>query len=164
LAAAWARAGDFDRAEVAAGDIINPDSRAQALRQLATVIASMGDLQRAESVTQGITQHESQVQALADLATAALETGNPSQADRIIGRAEAVARAMTNPDSKVHAFPQLATVAAKVAPHRSRRLLAEAINTEPPRIREWPEVVARFFPESSRDAADVFMAAYGQLE
>jgi tetratricopeptide (TPR) repeat protein len=160
LAIVRATVGDLDRAETAAHSIMNTDVRTQALRQLATIIASAGDIQRAERIIQAITSPEIQVQALADLATAALTQDNPGQADQIISHAEAIARTDAYPGSRAYVFVQLAAGAAKFDLHRSQRLLAEAISTEPPSVQGWPEVMAQFFPASIRDAGDAFLAAY----
>jgi Trypsin-like peptidase domain len=120
LPAVWARLARFNHAEALTRMITDPDTRAQALTELATAAARTGDLDRAEAVARAITDPGVQTEALAELATAAAQAGD-------LDRAEAVARAITDPGVQAEALAGLAAAAAQAGDsERASRLAADA--------------------------------------
>jgi lipopolysaccharide biosynthesis regulator YciM len=129
-----AAGGDHDRAarlagaaEALTGQITNQDRRAEALAQLAAVIAADGDHDRAEALTGQITDPHRRAEALAQLAGVAAAGGDHDRAARLADEAEALTGQITDPHRRAEALAQLAGVAAAGGDHdRAARLAGEA--------------------------------------
>ena len=93
LPAIWATIGYLDRAEALTRSVIDPGWQAQALTDLAGVVAGAGDLDRAgalagqaEAAARSITDPDRQAQALTDLARVVAGAGDLDRAEAMAGR------------------------------------------------------------------------------
>lgn len=103
LPAAWAAAGNFNRAEALANSIARVADRGFALRLVAETIGESGDLDRAEALARAIPDRDHKDLALANLVLVAGKADDP-------GRAAAFARAVTIPFYRSLASENLARI------------------------------------------------------
>jgi hypothetical protein len=111
LPGVWARLGRLDHGEALARAIPDPDARAAALEDVATVAAQAGDPDRAETLARTIADPQDHAQVLDELAT----------------DAEALARTITDPEDLSWALIGLASATAEAGDPDRAEALARAV-------------------------------------
>lgn len=118
LAKVVAAGGDYDRAEILARQIIDPNQRAQTLGWLAEMIAEEGDHARAAQLINGVeiltaqlTDPYQRALALSQVADAVFAGGDLRRAVRLADEAVALSAQLTNPHLQATVFGRLAKLA-----------------------------------------------------
>ncbi|XVQ11365.1 tetratricopeptide repeat protein [Spirillospora sp. CA-255316] len=132
--AAWARIGQFHRAESLSDSLPTDSTRMTALVAVAGAVAEAGEhqrahevLDRAEAIARTIADPNEQAQALAAVAEAVTKAGEHHRAHEVLDRAEAIARTIADPNEQAEALAAVAGAVTKAGEHqRACELLAQA--------------------------------------
>lgn len=153
LVAGLAAIGDWDRAETVAGDIYDPQKRAEAWRSLAARAAAVGDFDRAEAAIPRIAAGSEQAVAIGEVAELMAQSGHPGRALALLF--PDVAAITDDPPDSGSELAMLATVLAGAGRPNEATVLARRIVDPEFRVRTLTEVIQRLGADHYEIARDL---------